>query len=164
LDPNASGYATASESAAVLMVIPAKRLIVQSLSIISAIFLIWTLVHSDGSSPRTDPLFAPPETRASLNTSFAGLNESVPKWIMESIPKGQVIERQIFDSPPFNYLTHGNGKVVLLMGLTVESLAHFSEVENVHRKIFYNRLDYANHQGTLRLCRLIKAMNSCLLI
>jgi hypothetical protein len=52
----------------------------------------------------------------------------------------------------------------MLMGLTAESLAPFAEVENVHRKIFYNRLDYANHQGTLRLYPLIKAMNSCLLI
>jgi hypothetical protein len=46
---------------------------------------------------------------------------------------------------------HGNGKVGVLMGSTENSYGVFSGVQNFHWKVFYNRLDYANHQGTRSL-------------
>jgi hypothetical protein len=73
----------------------------------------------------------------------------------------KVVQRPVFDPPPLNFATEGNGKVVVLMGLTTESLLLFSEVENFHRKLFYNRFDYASQHGTSLSAILMKTMSSC---
>jgi hypothetical protein len=128
-----------------------KKFAVPGLSIIIGVFLLWTLAFPDVHSPAGGWItLGPPDPSAIFPLDAPTLvswNESIHKWMNASTPKRSLIERPIFTVPPYSYSTHGDGKVVVLMGLTKGSQDLFSGVQNFHQKVFYNRLDYANHQG-----------------
>jgi len=121
------------------------------LPFILGVFLLWTLAspHFNTSDPGWLSLGPPGPSLLSSAIAEAMRNrdESI-KWIARSVPKKPVIERPLLDQIPLTYSTTGKGKVVCLMGMTSNVIDLFSKVERFHHKAFYNRLDYANHQGT----------------
>jgi hypothetical protein len=142
-----------------------RSLVILSLSLVCGVSLLWTLTHLNKGRQLIDGLFAAPMINPSESSSsspifVAGLNNWTDEDVELPSPE-KVVQRPVFDHPPLDFSTEGDGKVVVLLGLTTESLSTFSEVQNFHQKLFYNRFDYATQLGASLSARLMKATSSC---
>jgi hypothetical protein len=86
-----------------------QRTVITSLSILTGLFLLWTIAYPDGNAP-ADALVSlgPPGPSRIFSVDAPVLvsrNESISKWMNASMPRKALIERPSFNDPPISYST-----------------------------------------------------------